>query len=240
MQAQLRIRRFNPEKDDKAWWGDYTLDNVNETDSVLDLLHRVKWEIDGSLSLRRSCAHGVCGSDAMRINGANALACKMLVQRLANGDGPVKIQVEPILGMQVVKDLIVDMDNFFEHYRSVLPYFVNDTPPPADRRERRQSQADRMRFDDTTKCILCAACTSSCPSFWANEEYLGPAAIVQAHRFIFDSRDQAAAERLQVVGDSMGVWRCRTVFNCTGACPREIEVTKAIAEVKRVLATGKI
>jgi succinate dehydrogenase / fumarate reductase iron-sulfur subunit len=240
MQAQLRIRRFNPEKDDKAWWGEYTLDNVNATDSVLDLLHRVKWEIDGSLTLRRSCAHGVCGSDAMRINGANALACKMLVQRLANGDGPVKIQIEPILGMQVLKDLVVDMDTFFEHYRAVLPYFVNDTPPPEDGRERRQSQADRMRFDDTTKCILCAACTSSCPSFWANDEYVGPAAIVQAHRFIFDSRDQAAAERLEVVGDSFGVWRCRTVFNCTIACPREIEVTKAIAEVKGVLATGRI
>lgn len=240
MQAQLRIRRFNPEKDDKAWWGDYTLDDVNETDSVLDLLHRVKWEVDGSLTLRRSCAHGVCGSDAMRINGANALACKMLVQRLSNGDGPVKVQVEPILGMQVIKDLVVNMDTFFEHYRSVMPYFVNDTPPPEDGRERRQSQADRMRFDDTTKCILCAACTSSCPSFWANEEYIGPAAIVQAHRFIFDSRDLGAAERLQVVGDSFGVWRCRTVFNCTSACPREIEVTKAIAEVKGVLATGRI
>ena len=240
MQVQLRIRRFNPEKDDKAWWGDYSLDDVNETDSVLDLLHRVKWEVDGSLTLRRSCAHGVCGSDAMRINGANALACKMLVQRLANGDGPVKVQVEPILGMQVIKDLVVNMDTFFEHYRSVMPYFVNDTPPPVDGRERRQSQADRMRFDDTTKCILCAACTSSCPSFWANEEYIGPAAIVQAHRFIFDSRDLGAAERLQVVGDSFGVWRCRTIFNCTSACPREIEVTKAIAEVKGVLATGRI
>ena len=239
MQAQLRIRRFNPEKDEKAWWGDYTLDDVNETDSILDLLHRVKWEVDGSLTLRRSCAHGVCGSDAMRINGANALACKMLVQRLADGDGPVRVQVEPILGMPVVKDLVVNMDTFFENYRSVLPYFVNDTPSPEDGRERRQSQADRMRFDDTTKCILCAACTTSCPSFWANEEYIGPAAIVQAHRFIFDSRDQAAAERLEVVGGSFGVWRCRTVFNCTSACPREIEVTKAIAEVKGVLATGR-
>ena len=191
MQAKLRIRRFNPEKDEKAWWGDYTLTRSMRQTRVLDLLHRVKWEVDGSLTLRRSCAHGVCGSDAMRINGANALACKMLVQRLVNGDGPVKIQVEPILGMTVIKDLVVDMDNFFAHYRSVLPYFINDTPPPEDGRERRQSQADRMRFDDTTKCILCAACTTSCPSFWANEAYIGPAAIVQAHRFIFDSRDLA-------------------------------------------------
>lgn len=240
MQAQLRIRRFNPEKDDQPWWGEYALADVNETDSVLDLLHRVKWEVDGSLTLRRSCAHGVCGSDAMRINGVNALACKVLVQRLTENGDTVSIQVEPLLGLRVIKDLIVDMEPFFEHYRSVLPYFINDTPPPEDGRERRQSQADRMRFDDTTKCILCAACTTSCPSFWANEKYVGPAAIVQAHRFIFDSRDKGAEERLRVVGDTFGVWRCRTIFNCTSACPRDIEVTKAIAEVKNVLATGRI
>jgi succinate dehydrogenase / fumarate reductase iron-sulfur subunit len=240
MQAELRIRRFNPEKSSKAWWGEYSLDDVHETDSVLDLLHRLKWEVDGTLSLRRSCAHGVCGSDAMRINGVNSLACKVLVKRLKSDSDKVKIQVEPILGLPVLKDLIVDMEQFMAHYRSVKPYFINNEPPPADGRERRQSQADRARFDDTTKCILCAACTTSCPSFWANEEYVGPAAIVQAHRFIFDSRDQGAEERLEVVGDSFGVWRCRTVFNCTNACPREIEVTKAIAEVKTVLSTGKI
>ncbi len=168
------------------------------------------------------------------------LACKMLVKRLRKDEHTVKIQVEPILGLPVLKDLIVDMEPFMEHYRSVQPYFINDTATPEDGRERRQSQADRARFDDTTKCILCAACTTSCPSFWANGKYVGPAAIVQAHRFIFDSRDQGAEERLQSVGDSFGVWRCRTVFNCTNACPREIEVTKAIAEVKTVLTTGKI
>lgn len=241
MQVQLRVRRFNPEVSQSPWWGEYHLTDVHEKDSVLDLLHRVKWEIDGTLTLRRSCAHGVCGSDAMRINGANALACKSLVERLAGeGSDNVKIQVEPILGMKVLKDLVVDMEPFFEHYRSVHPYFVNDSPPPENGRERLQSIEDRARFDDTTKCILCAACTSSCPSFWANERYVGPAAIVQAHRFIFDSRDEAYEERLKVVGDSFGVWRCRTVFNCTSACPREIEVTKAIAEVKHALVTGKI
>ena len=239
MQVQLRIRRFNPEKDKKAYWGDFTLDDVNPTDTVLDVLNRVKWEIDGTLSLRRSCAHGVCGSDALRINGSNALACKTLVKRLGKGDS-VKIQVEPILGLPVIKDLIVDMEPFMAHYREVMPYFINDSPLPADGRERLQSQEDRMRFDDTTKCILCACCTTSCPSFWANDKYVGPAAIVQAHRFIFDSRDEGAEERLEVVGDSFGVWRCRTNFNCTSACPREIEVTEAIAQVKKVLATGKI
>ncbi|MCB8967027.1 MAG: succinate dehydrogenase iron-sulfur subunit [Chloroflexota bacterium] len=241
MQVQLRIRRFNPEKDKKPWWGEYTLQDVHPTDTVLDLLNRVKWEIDGTLSMRRSCAHGVCGSDAMRINGANGLACKTLVKNLAApGATAVTLQVEPILGLPVLKDLIVDMEPFMDHYKSVMPYFVNDDPAPADGRERLQSQEDRARFDDTTKCILCAACTTSCPSFWANGRYVGPAAIVQAHRFIFDSRDQAAAQRLQVVGDTFGVWRCRTIFNCTNACPREIEVTKAIAEVKHVLSTGEI
>lgn len=240
MQVQLRIRRFNPETDNKPHWGEYTVNDVNPTDSVLDVLHRVKWEQDGTLTLRRSCAHGVCGSDAMRINGANMLACKTLVSRIAKpGSDQAKIQVEPILGLRVIKDLVVDMDPFFDHYRSVLPYFVNDNVP-ADGREFLQSPEDRARFDDTTKCILCAACTTSCPSFWANEKYVGPAAIVQAHRFIFDSRDQAAEERLKVVGDSFGVWRCRTNFNCTNACPREIEVTRAIAEVKVVLARGEI
>jgi len=241
MQAKLRIRRFNPETDKKPWWGEYTLEDVLRTDSVLDLLHRVKWEQDGTLTLRRSCAHGVCGSDAMRINGANSLACKTLVSTLAGKNSDmVKIQVEPILGLKVEKDLLVDMEPFFDHYRSVMPYFMTDAPVPADGRERLQSPEDRARFDDTTKCILCAACTSSCPSFWADGRYVGPAAIVQAHRFIFDSRDEAAGERLDVLADTFGVWRCRTIFNCTNACPREIKVTEAIAEVKMAITSGKI
>ncbi len=241
MQAQLRVRRYNPEAKKSAWWGEYTLEGVSPSDSVLDLLHRVKWEIDGTLTLRRSCAHGVCGSDAMRINGANSLACKLLVARLAEkGSDKVKIQVEPILGLSVLKDLVVDMEPFFEHYKSVKPYFINNSPAPENGRERLQSADDRARFDDTTKCILCAACTTSCPTFWANGRYVGPAAIVQAHRFIFDSRDEGYSERLNVVGDSFGVWRCRTVFNCTNACPRDIEVTKAIAEVKTALVSGRI
>ena len=238
--VNLRVRRFNPEKDAAPWWGEYTLEGVSSTDSVLDLLHQVKWTMDGTLSLRRSCAHGVCGSDAMRINGANALACKMLVARLANGTDAVSIQVEPMLGLRVLKDLIVDMEPFFEHYRSVLPYFVNDNPLPADGRERLQSPEDRAKYDDTTKCILCAACTTSCPSYWADDRYVGPAAIVQAHRFIYDSRDEAYEERLGIMAEQFGVWRCRTIFNCTNACPRDIEVTRAIAEVKMSITTGKV
>ncbi len=219
----------------------YTLENVHRNDSILDLLHRIKWEQDGTLTLRRSCAHGVCGSDAMRINGANALACKTLVARIAKeGAAETTIQVEPILGMAVVKDLVVDMEPFFEHYRSVLPFFINDSPVPENGRERLQSPEDRARFDDTTKCILCAACTSSCPSFWANGKYVGPAAIVQAHRFIFDTRDTAANDRLDILNQQFGVWRCRTAFNCTNACPRDIEVTKAIAEVKMALLNESV
>lgn len=242
MQANLRIRRYNPESNQKPWWGEYSLNDVNPNDSVLDLLHRIKWEQDGTLTLRRSCAHGVCGSDAMRINGANALACKMLVARLKKNesDQSVKVQVEPILGLPVLKDLIVDMEPFFEHYRSVMPYFMNDSALPNDGRERLQTQEDRARFDDTTKCILCAACTTSCPSYWANGKYVGPAAIVQAHRFIFDTRDEAAEERLNILNEQFGVWRCRTAFNCTNACPREIEVTRAIAEVKMALTSGTV
>lgn len=158
MQVTLRIRRFNPETDKKPWWGEYTLQDVLRSDSVLELLHRVKWEQDGTLTLRRSCAHGVCGSDAVRINGANALACKTLVSMVADKDSEtIKIQIEPILGLKVEKDLIVDMEPFFDHYRSVMPYFINNDPVPADGRERLQSPEDRARFDDTTKCILCAA-----------------------------------------------------------------------------------
>lgn len=241
MLVELRIRRYNPEQDKKAWWGEYTVDDVNPNESVLDVLHRVKWTIDGTLTLRRSCAHGICGSDAMRINGANALACKVLVSRLAKENSEtVQVQVEPILGLPVVKDLVVNMEPFFDHYRSVKPYFVNDDPQPENGRERLQTQEDRIKFDDTTKCILCAACTTSCPSFWANGRYVGPAAIVNAHRFIFDSRDGAYEERLEILGQPYGVWRCRTIFNCTSACPRDIQVTKAIADVKCALSTGKV
>jgi succinate dehydrogenase / fumarate reductase iron-sulfur subunit len=210
----------------------YTLE-ADPNDQVLDLLNRVKWYHDGTLAYRRSCGHGICGSDAMRINGVNALACKTLVKN--TGD---QITVEPLLGLPLVKDLIVDMEPFFAHYRTVVPYLVNEEPPPE--RERMQSPQERARFDDTTKCILCAACTTSCPSFWADGQYVGPAAIVQAHRFIFDSRDRAAAERLKILADQMGVWRCRTVFNCTEACPRDIHVTQAIAEVKRAITTGRL
>ncbi len=227
MRVHVKIRRFDPDKDQSPWWSEHDLD-AEPSDRVLDVLNNIKWGQDGKLAYRRSCAHGICGSDAMRINGRNYLACKILVKDLGNS-----ITVEPLLGLRVIKDLIVDMEPFFEHYRSIMPYLVNNDPVPT--KERRQSPEEHMRYDDTTKCILCAACTTSCPSFWATGDYLGPAAIVQAHRFIFDSRDQAAADRLDIVNQASGVWRCRTIYNCTNACPKEIKVTKAIGEVKKAL-----
>jgi len=227
MDVQLRIRRFNPELDAEPHWEEYHVE-AEPTDRVLDLLHQVKWHQDGTLTFRRSCAHGVCGSDAMLINGRNRLACEYLVR-----DAGTRISVEPLRGLPVIKDLLMDLDPFWDSYRSVMPFLVNEEAPPEDGRERRQSPGERDRFDDTSKCILCGACTTACPSFWTNPDYLGPAAIVNAHRFIFDSRDRAREERLQIMSDADGVWRCRTIFNCVEACPRGIEITRAILEVTR-------
>ncbi|MET9042393.1 MULTISPECIES: succinate dehydrogenase iron-sulfur subunit [unclassified Streptomyces] len=230
----FRVRRFNPEVSAEATWEDFQL-QIDPKERVLDGLHKIKWDIDGTLTFRRSCAHGICGSDAMRINGKNRLACKTLIKDI-NPEKP--ITVEPIKGLTVLKDLVVDMEPFFQAYRDVMPFLVTkDTNEPT--RERLQSAEDRARFDDTTKCILCAACTSSCPVFWNDGQYFGPAAIVNAHRFIFDSRDEAGEQRLEILNDKDGVWRCRTTFNCTDACPRGIEVTKAIQEVKRALITRR-
>jgi succinate dehydrogenase / fumarate reductase iron-sulfur subunit len=233
MEVKVKVFRFDPEKDKKPHYETYKIE-AQPTDRVLDMLEFIKGTFDGKLSFRRSCAHGICGSDGMRINGRNYLACKALLKDLHSRS----ITVEPMMGMRVIKDLIVDMEPFFDNYRRVLPYFINDEAPPPQ--ERLQSPEQRERFDDTTKCILCACCTTSCPSFWANDQYVGPAAIVAAHRFIFDSRDQAGAERLRILNDQFGVYRCHTIFNCTIACPREIEITQAIGEVKRAIATGSL
>ncbi|MEU8569123.1 succinate dehydrogenase iron-sulfur subunit [Streptomyces pathocidini] len=237
--AVFRIRRFNPEVSADAVWEDFEVE-IDPKERVLDALHKIKWELDGTLTFRRSCAHGICGSDAMRINGRNRLACKTLIKditEIKDGKGTKPITVEAIKGLTVLKDLVVDMDPFFQAYRDVMPFLVTKGNEPT--RERLQSAEDRERFDDTTKCILCAACTTSCPVFWNDGQYFGPAAIVNAHRFIFDSRDEAGEQRLEILNDKDGVWRCRTTFNCTDACPRGIEVTKAIQEVKRALITRR-
>ena len=235
MNITLKVFRFDPEKDLKPHYDHYTLD-IDPSERILDLLEHIKGYYDGALAFRRSCAHGVCGSDAMRINGHNSLACKVLIKDLHTD----QITIEPILGLRVLKDLIVDVDPFFDNYRKILPYLINDEALPEDGKERLQSIEEQERFEETTRCILCAACTTSCPTYWANNEYVGPAAIVNAHRFIFDSRDRGAAERLRILNDRTGVWGCRTVFNCTEACPRDISITRVIAEVKHAINTGSL
>jgi succinate dehydrogenase / fumarate reductase iron-sulfur subunit len=235
MQLQLNVFRFDPERDRRPHM-DHFIVEVDPEDRVLDALEKVRDTRDGTLAYRRSCAHAVCGSCAMRINGQNALACKTLVKDLTKA----RVTLQPLLGLRVIKDLVVDMDPFFENYEAVMPYLVNDDPLPEDGKERLQFPQDRERIDDTTKCILCGACTTACPSFWASEQYLGPAAIVNAHRFLFDNRDRATMDRLRLLNQETGVWRCRTAFNCTEVCPRSIHVTRAIAEVKKALQGGRL
>jgi succinate dehydrogenase / fumarate reductase iron-sulfur subunit len=227
MSVQVRILRFDPSQDERPWWGDYEAD-VEPTERVLDALHYVKWYRDSSLALRRSCAHGICGSDAMIINGVNLLACKVMIRDLEQ-----PIVIEPIRGLPVIRDLVVDMEPFFAGYKEVKPWLIVDEDEKEPPRDRNQSQEDRERYDDTTKCILCAACTTSSPIYWADGKYVGPAAIVNAHRFIFDSRDRGGRERLEILSGKGGAFKCRTAFNCTDACPRGIKVTLAIQEVKR-------
>jgi len=226
----LKIQRFDPEKDQRPHWVEYQV-AVEANDRLLDALNTVKWEQDGSLTFRRSCGHGVCGSDAMSVNGLNHLACKLLMGRLPN-----KITIMPLLAFRVIKDLVVDMDPFFAQYEKIKPYLINDEPPPLT--ERLQTPEQRARYEEGTKCILCAACTSSCPISWGDPEWVGPATLVNAHRFIFDSRDRGAAERLAMLSDRLGVFRCRTVFNCTECCPRDIPITDLIEQIKRATLYG--
>ena len=232
MNVKVKIRRFNPEKDRRPHWSEFKVD-AQPMDRVLDVLQVIKENMDGTVTYRRSCAHGVCGSDAMVINGRNRLACKMLVKDVGRD-----LVLEPLRGLPVIKDLVVDMESFWRQYKSIKPFLINEESPPYT--ERLQTPEARARFDDTTKCILCAACTTSCPSFWADGSYVGPAAIVQAHRFIFDDRDQGAQVRLAILAEGNGVWKCRTIYNCTEACPRDIEITRAIREVTKAIVTGEV
>ena len=233
MKVTFNLLRFNPDADKKPHYREYTLD-VPPTFRILDALHEIKWKMDGTLTFRRACAHGVCGSDAMTINGRNQLACQTLVQDLKTD----YITVEPLKRFKIVKDFVVEMQPFFDNLKRVKPYFIAGDTPPA--RERLQDDKDREFIDEATKCILCGACTSSCPSFWADEAFLGPAALLAAFRFVFDTRDAASDERLKIVNDSHGVWRCHTIFNCVEACPKEINLTSAISHLKRKIVASKI
>ena len=218
VKVELKIWRYDASTGERAL-KPYEVD-VSEEATLLDTLDVVKDKVDGTLSYRKSCRMMICGSCGMRVDGGAVLACKTRITDIVD-DGHVPV-ISAMGNLPILKDLVVDMDPFFQAYRDVMPFLITkDTNEPT--RERLQTAEDRERFDDTTKCILCAACTSSCPVFWNDGQYFGPAAIVNAHRFIFDSRDEAAEQRLEILNDRDGVWRCRTTFNCTDACPRGID-----------------
>jgi len=198
---------------------------------------QIKSTIDGTLAFRKSCAHGVCGSDAMIIDGQERLSCKTLVQDVAGGDGAT-VQIEPLKHLPLLRDLMVGQDEFFARWRSVKPYLINERAP--EEKERIQSPEERAAFDDPTKCILCAACYSACPILdEENPRFIGPAAVAQAARFVFDSRDWGFAERLEVLDHPDGVWACKNHFQCTRVCPRGIKITKNINLTKREINKRK-
>lgn len=227
MVVRLKIFRFDPESDEKPYYRHYEVE-AEPTDRLLDCLNRVRWEQDPTLSFRMSCGHGVCGSDGMKIDGVCALACQKLVKSL----GP-EVLVEPLPVFRVIKDLVVDLEPFFEKYHSIRPHLVAKAPPPGD--ERRQSPDEIDRLEDAVRCILCACCTSSCPVNQnpETEDYVGPAALVRAFRYLFDSRDEAALERIALLDRKDGAWGCRTLWKCTEVCPKEIPVTRLIGQIKR-------
>ncbi len=236
MNIVLKIQRFNPEKDKKPYFQEFTVE-AEPDDRLLDALMTVKTTMDGTLGIRKSCAHGVCGSDAMVVNGTERLACKTLIQDVAEKGNDI-VTVEPLRTLPVQRDLMVAQDKFFVAFRSVKPYLINDEMPKE--KERIQSQQERAIFDDPTKCILCAACYSSCPVLQeTNPDFIGPAAVVNAARFVFDSRDNGMEARLPVLDNENGVWPCENHFNCTKVCPRSILITKNINLTKREITRYK-
>lgn len=227
MIVKLKIFRFDPEKDEEPYYKNYQVE-AEPTDRLLDCLNRIRWEQDPTLSFRMSCGHGVCGSDGMRIDGVCGLPCQKLVKSF----GP-EILVEPLPVFRVIKDLIVDLEPFFEKYRAIKPHLIATAPTPDN--ERRQSPEEIHRLEDAVRCILCACCTSSCPVNQnpETEDYVGPAALVRAFRYLFDSRDEGTSERIEILDRKDGAWGCRTLWKCTEVCPKEIPVTKLIGQIKR-------
>jgi succinate dehydrogenase / fumarate reductase iron-sulfur subunit len=235
MNVIFRIKRYNPETKENARFEDFRVD-VQPTDRVLDALMYIKRNLDGTLSFRKSCAHGICGSDAMTINGTERLACKTLVQDVAPAENDI-VTIEPLGALPVQRDLMVDYTRFFEFYRVVKPYLF---PAKAvERAEFNQTPDERKKFDDPTKCILCASCQSACPVIREGTDFIGPAAIVQAARFVFDSRDRGIEPRLDALDAPNGVWPCENHLECTRVCPRGIKVTKCINLTKREITAFK-
>lgn len=228
--VSLQIYRYDPEADARPRMQHYQVPLGHSDRMVLDLLMRIKGEIDDSLSFRRSCREGVCGSDGMNINGKNGLACLTNIREVRQ-----PIVLRPLPGMPVVRDLIVDLSNFWKQYHSIKPYLINDDPPPE--RERLQTPVERDQLNGLYECILCACCSSSCPSFWWNpDKFVGPAGLLQAYRFIADSRDQATSERLDNVNDVYRLFRCRTIMNCADVCPKNLSPAAAIGDIRTMLA----
>jgi len=224
---RLRIYRFDPERDAEPYLQAFDVEPPGPM--LLDALEGLKEEADPSLTFRRSCREGVCGSDGMNINGRNGLACITPIEDLRE---PVTLR--PLPGQPVVKDLVVDLTRFYEQYRSVQPYLHNDEPRPEH--ERLQSPEERAQLDGLYECILCACCSTACPSYWWNpDRFLGPAALLQAYRFISDSRDTAEGERLDELDDAFKLFRCRTIMNCAEVCPKGLNPTAAIGEIKKAL-----
>jgi len=221
----VKILRYHPEHDKKPYWKTYNLDLEHDV-TILDVLNAIHWNIDGTLSYRRSCRSAICGSCAVKVNGRNVLACETSVQVFKTS----KLRIEPVPGFKIIKDLVVDWDDFFAKLERIKPYLILDKPAPE--KEFIQSPEEFDQIQEAATCILCTACTSSCPSLWANDNYIGPAALLKAYRFIFDSRDGGADERLDIINDRNGLWRCHTIFNCMEACPKKIKITEYISRLK--------
>ncbi len=226
---KLRIYRYDPDRDTRPAMQDIAIVPAHGDRMLLDLLERIRHQIDDSLSFRRSCREGVCGSDGMNINGKNGLACLTNLRELTQ-----PIVLRPLPGLPVIRDLIVDMTSFWKQYHSIKPFLINDTPPPE--LERLQRPDDRDLLNGLYECILCACCSSACPTYWWNpDKFVGPAGLLQAYRFIADSRDTARADRLDNLNDAYRLFRCRTIMNCTDVCPKSLNPAAAISSIRSLL-----
>jgi len=232
--VKFKIYRYNPETGEKPYEQEYQLDNVEPGTMLLAALLRIKDEQDESLSFRRSCGEGVCGSDGMNINGVNGLACITSLDDLKQ-----PVQIKPLPGLPVIRDLIIDMDQFYKQYRAVKPYLIVNDPMPEV--ELKQTPEQRENIDGLYECVLCACCSTSCPSFWWNpDKFLGPAALLQASRFIEDSRDQAFEKRLEDLEGPFKLFRCHTIMNCVNVCPKGLNPTKAIGRIKHKMVSRSL
>jgi succinate dehydrogenase / fumarate reductase iron-sulfur subunit len=232
VKAKVKILRYHPQKDRKPYWKDYDVE-VEPDATILDVLNEIHWNIDGTLAYRRSCRSAICGSCAMKVNNQNVLACETPMSRFKN-----KLKIEPLPGLKIIKDLVVDWDDFFAKLERIKPYLIVDRPVPE--KEFLQLPEEFEQISEAATCILCAACTSSCPSLWGNNDYLGPAALLKAYRFIFDTRDDGTDERIDIINDRNGIWRCHTIFNCMEACPKNIKITEYLSRLKVKAAENSI